>query len=283
MGWMEYLKSKVLPVSGFFAVALSLLTLVILVLHILWIGLPHLDWDFISSFPSRDPEKAGILSPLVGTLYLLILTAFISIPIGVATAIFLEEYAPANRLTRFIRLNIANLAAVPSIIYGMLGLALFVRAMNLERGLLATAMAMSLLILPVIIIAASEAIRGVPGSLREAAYGIGATKRQVVFQQVLPEALPGILTGIILALSRAAGETAPVLVIGGLVYARFLPESLLDQFTVLAVQIFNWTSRPQAEFHQIAATAIIVLLAVTLGLNSIAIFLRTKLATKKKV
>jgi phosphate transport system permease protein len=279
---LDSFKAKFLPIAGFLSVALCLSTLAILLFHVGAEGIQYLNWNFLSSFPSRLPEEAGILSPLVGSVYLLGMTAVISVPIGILTAIFLEDFATQGKLTRFIRLNIANLAAVPSIVYGMLGLAFFVRALQLERGLLATAFAMSLLILPVIIVAASEAIRAVPRSLREAAYGIGATRGQVVFLQVLPQALPGILTGIILALSRAAGETAPVLIIGGLVYARFLPESLTDQFTTLSVQIFNWTSRPQVEFHSIAAAGIIVLLILTLGLNFVAISLRTRMALKRR-
>ncbi|MGA0163571.1 MAG: phosphate ABC transporter permease PstA [Bdellovibrionota bacterium] len=279
----EKLNSFLLPGLGLIAIAISFLALGILLFQSASQGMEYLSWRFLVEFPSRIPAEAGIFSSLIGSFYLLILTAIIAIPLGIFTAVFIEEYLPEARFTAFLRLNIANLAAIPSVVYGMLGLAFFVRFLGMERGLLVTAITLSLLIVPVIILASIEAIRAIPKSLREAAYGVGATKAQVTFLQVLPQAMPGILTGIILALSRAAGETAPILVIGGLVFARFLPESLNDQFTTLSVQIFNWSSRPQEEFHALAASAILVLLGLTLGLNLLAIILRAKLMRKKSL
>lgn len=237
-------------------------------------GLPWLDIQFLSSFPSRFPELAGIKSALFGSLWLIGLTALFAVPIGVLAAIYMEEYAPQNRLTRLIELNIANLAGVPSIVYGLLGLALFVRFFALERSILAGALTMSLLVLPVIIIAAWEAIRAVPTSLREAAYGLGATRWQVVQSHVLPMAMPGILTGIILSLSRAIGETAPLIVMGALTYVAFVPEGPMDEFTTLPIQIFNWTANPQEAFQDLAAASILVLLGILLVTNSIALAIR---------
>jgi phosphate transport system permease protein len=237
-------------------------------------GLPWLDKQFLTSFPSRFPERAGILSALYGTLWLVCLTALIAIPTGVMAAIYLEEYASANRVTWFIEINIANLAGVPSIVYGILGLAMFVRFMGLERSIISGALTMSLLVLPVIIVAAKEAIRAVPSSIRLAAFAVGATRWQVIRAHVLPEALPGILTGVILALSRAIGETAPLVMIGALTYVAFIPEGPMDEFTALPIQIFNWTSRPQQEFHELAAAGIIVLLCVLFIMNSLAVFIR---------
>lgn len=252
----------------------ALAILSILLASLVRSGLPWLDVQFLTSFPSRLPELAGIKSALFGTVWLLLLTAMFSVPTGVLAAIYLQEYAPANRLTRLVQLNIANLAGVPSIIYGILGLALFVRHMSLDRSLLAGALTMALLILPVIIIAAKEALQAVPTSIREAAFGLGATRWQVVRAHVLPAAMPGILTGVILALSRAIGETAPLIVMGALAYVAFVPTSPMDSFTTLPVQIFNWTSRPQEAFHGLAAAAILVLLGVLLATNSLAMFIR---------
>jgi phosphate transport system permease protein len=256
-------------VTGF-AVAI----LAILIYQVSVLGMPWLDAQFLNSFPSRFPEKAGIKSALVGTLWLVSLTAAIAIPVGVLAAVYLEEYAKPNRVTEFININIANLAGVPSIVYGILGLAIFVRFLGLERSVLSGAMTMSLLILPVIIIAAKEAIRAVPSSLRQAAYAVGATRWQVIRSHVLPSALPGILTGVILALSRAIGETAPLIMIGALTYVAFVPEGPMDEFTALPIQIFNWTSRPQAEFHELASAGIVVLLVVLLMMNALAVYIR---------
>lgn len=248
--------------------------LAVLLVHVCREGLAWLDWDFITSFPSRFPQKAGIKSALVGSLWLIGLTAVVAIPLGVAAAIYLEECAPKNRLTTLIEINIANLAGVPSIIYGILGLALFVRGLGFGRSVLAGALTMSLLILPIIIIASREAIRTVPDSIRQGAFALGATRWKVVRDHVLPGALPGILTGLILAFSRAIGETAPLIMIGALTYVAFTPESVMDEFTALPIQIFNWASRPQAEFHELAAAGIIVLLVVLLLMNAAALYIR---------
>lgn len=237
-------------------------------------GASWVDWQFLSSYPSRHPEKAGILSAIAGTVWMVLLTAGIAVPLGVGSAIYLEEYAPDNRATRLLEVNLTNLAGVPSIIYGMLGLAVFVRSCGLGRSLLAGALTMSLLVLPVIIVASREAIRAVPVAFRHAAFALGASPWQTIRAHVLPAATPGILTGIILALSRAIGETAPLVVIGAFGYVAFVPEGPLDDFTVLPIQIFNWASRPKVEFHELAAAGILVLLAVLLLMNLAAVIIR---------
>ncbi len=254
--------------------ALTLVVLLVLVIHIAVAGFSYLSWDFLTRFPSRFAHKAGIKSALVGSFWLMGLVFLFSVPLGVASAIYLEEYNRKGRLSRFIEINIANLAGVPSIVYGILGLAVFVRFFHLQRSLLAGALTMSLLILPVIIIAAREAIRAVPKNIRLGAYALGATRWQTVVHHVLPAAMPGILTGVILAMSRALGETAPLIMIGALTYMAFVPSSPMDPFTALPIQIFNWASRPQAEFHQVAAAGIIVLLVFLLALNAVAVWLR---------
>ncbi len=243
-------------------------------------GAGWLDWQFLTSLPSRFPERSGISSALWGSLWLIGLTALFSLPIGVGTAIYLEEYARRGWLTRVIQTNISNLAGVPSVVYGILGLAAFVRALALGRSVLAGALTMTLLILPIVIVASQEAIRAVSASQRDASYALGATRWQTVRRIVLPAALPGILTGIILALARALGEAAPLIMIGALMFVPFVPTSPLDQFSVLPIQIFNWTARPQQEFRLIAAAAIIVLLAVLLTMNAAAVLLRNKYQKK---
>lgn len=270
-------KDALFQMAALLAVSLGVLVLVVLVIDILIDALPRLNLKFLTSFPSRRPEEAGIKSALAGTFYLMVLTGVITAPLGVAAAIYLEEYAPINRLTRLIELNIANLAGVPSIVFGLLGLELFVRWMRLDRSVLAGALTMSLLILPVIIIASREALRAVPASIRDGALALGATKWQAIWRHVLPLALPGILTGQILAFSRAIGETAPLITIGALTFIAFLPTGPLSPFTVLPIQAFNWISRPQTEFHQNAAAAIVVLLVLLLILNAGAIWLRSRL------
>lgn len=251
-------------------------TLATLLIDVLIDGAGRLSWQFVSSFPSRKPDQAGALSAIVGTLYLMILTALFAFPIGVASAIYLEEYARRNWFARIIEVNIANLAGVPSIIYGLLGLELFVRAMRFDRSLLAGSLTMALLVLPIIIISSREALRAVPGSIREASYALGASRWQTTWHQVLPLAFPGILTGSILAFSRAIGEAAPLIMIGALTYIAFLPDGLFSPFTVLPIQIFNWVSRPQAGFHINAAAAILVLLVVLLLMNAAAVYLRQR-------
>jgi phosphate transport system permease protein len=258
------------------AATVGVFTLAVLLYQVLRDGLGQLDAQFLTSFASRFPERAGIKAALAGSLWMLGLTLIIAFPLSVGAAIYLEEYAPKTWVTKTIQTNIANLAGVPSIVYGILGLALFVRAFALGRSLLSGALTLSLLILPVIILASQEAIRAVPDSIRQAAYGLGATRWQAVRLQVLPMALPGILTGTILALSRAVGETAPLIMIGALSFVAFTPKGPLDQFTVLPLQIFNWVSRPQAEFRQLAAGAILVLLAMLLLMNAVAIYLRNR-------
>ncbi|MBT6792217.1 MAG: phosphate ABC transporter permease PstA [Gammaproteobacteria bacterium] len=253
---------------------LAVAILGILILEVTLLGLPWLNFDFLTRFPSRFPEKAGILAGLAGTLWLVTLTAAIAIPIGVLAAVYLEEYAKPGRVSTFITINIANLAGVPSIVYGIIGLAIFVRFFGLDRSVLAGAMTMSLLILPVIIIASREAIKAVPSSLRQVAFALGATRWQVTRDHVLPQAMPGILTGVILALSRAIGETAPLIMIGALTYIAFVPEGPMDEFTALPIQIYNWTSRPQQAFHELASAGIIVLLLVLLIMNATAVWIR---------
>jgi phosphate transport system permease protein len=264
------------------ATSVGIATLAVLLVDVTREGIGRVSWDFINSFPSRKPEQAGIKAALWGTIWMMGLTASFAIPIGVGAAVYLEEYAPRNWLTRIIQTNIANLAGVPSIVYGILGLALFVRAMSLERSVLAGSLTMALLVLPIVIIASQEALRAVPSSIREAAYAVGASRWQVVSRQVLPAAFPGILTGIILALSRAIGETAPLIMIGALLFVPFTPSGPLDRFTVLPMQIFNWTSRPQPEFRENAAAGIIVLLAVLLTMNAVAIILRNRLQARAR-
>lgn len=248
--------------------------LLVLLTHIVQQGVGWISFDFFMNYPSRFPEKAGIHSAVVGTIWLISMTALFTIPVGIATAIYLEEYSKKGKFARLIEVNISNLAAIPSIIYGLLGLTVFVRFLGLGRSLWAGSLTLGLLVLPVVVISARAAIRAVPESIRMAAFGVGATRWQTVFGQVLPAALPGILTGIILALSRAIGETAPLVMIGALSYVAFLPEGPSDQFTTLSIQIFNWASRPKEEFHELAAAAIIVLLAVLLLMNATAVFIR---------
>ncbi|MBO61311.1 MAG: phosphate ABC transporter, permease protein PstA [Verrucomicrobiales bacterium] len=252
----------------------SLVILAILLYHVSITGINMLSFEFLDNFPSRFPHKAGIKSALHGSIWMLVLVTIISVPIGVSSALYLEEYGKKNRLTRFIEINIANLAGVPSIVYGILGLTMFVRFMQFDRSVLAGSFTMSLLILPVIIISSREAIRAVPNNIRLGAYAVGATKFQTIRHHVLPIATPGILTGIILSMSRAIGETAPLIMIGALTYVAFVPESVMDPFTTLPIQIFNWASRPQAAFHEVAAAGIIVLLIVLLFMNALAIFFR---------
>lgn len=258
------------------ATVLGVVVLAILLVDVLLRGWPSLNWGFLTSFPSRFPERAGILSALVGTIWVISLTAAFAFPVGVGAAIYLEEYSSKNWFSALVHVNIGNLAGVPSIVYGLLGLGLFVRTLALERSLLAGSLTLALLVLPIIIISSQEAIRAVSPSLREGAYALGATQWQVVRHIVLPAAFPGVLTGTILALSRAIGETAPLITIGALTFIAFLPDGPLSPFTVLPIQIFNWVSRPQAGFHERAAAGIIVLLALLLTMNATAIWLRNK-------
>ncbi|MGE6369115.1 phosphate ABC transporter permease PstA [Planococcus kocurii] len=268
--------NRIFKVIFLAATLLALLALVILLYRIVTQGAGHLSIEFLTNFASRFPEKAGIKAALIGSLWLMVVVAPTSIILGVGSAIYLEEYAKQNRITSFIRMNISNLAGVPSVVFGLLGLTIFVRAMALGNSILAAGFTMSLLILPVIVVASQEAIRSVPGELRDASYGMGATKWQTIVKIILPAAIPGILTGSILALSRAIGETAPLIVIGVPVIIQFLPAGVMDTFTALPMQIYDWSSRPQQEFQTVAAAGIMVLMAVLLFMNSIAVIIRNK-------
>ena len=261
----------------------ALAALATLVYDILSDGAGRLSWAFLNSYPSRKAEEAGVYHALMGSIWVIALTAALALPIGVAAAIYLEEYGTRSRVARFIELNIANLAAVPSIIYGLLGLGLFVRLMGMGQSVLAGAATLALLALPVVILSTREALRTVPSSIREGSYALGATKWQTIWNQVLPMALPGVLTGLILALSRAIGETAPLITIGALTYIPFAPDSVWSKFTVLPIQVFNWVSRPQADFHTNTAAAILVLLALLLSMNAIAIIVRDRYQRQGRV
>jgi phosphate transport system permease protein len=254
----------------------ALAALGVLVYDIFVDGAGRLSWSFLVNIASRHAEDAGVYHALMGSIWVIILTAALALPIGVAAAIYLEEYGTRSRTARFIELNIANLAAVPSIIYGLLGLGLFVRLMHMGQSVMAGAATLALLALPVVILSTREALRTVPSSIREGSYALGATKWQTIWNQVLPMALPGVLTGLILALSRAIGETAPLITIGALTYIPFAPDSVWSKFTVLPIQIFNWVSRPQAEFKANAAAGILVLLALLLSMNAIAVIVRDR-------
>ncbi len=269
----------------------GILMLGILLVEVWRDGIVFLRWEFLENFPSRFPERAGFKSAFWGSLWVITTTAVVSFPVGVAAAVYLEEYAPKNRITSLLQTNISNLAGVPSIVYGLLGLQLFVRGTlgtgptlddvglgALGRSVLAGGLTLALLVLPVVIVTAQEALKAVPPSLREASYGVGATRWQTVSQHVLPEAMPGIMTGAILAISRAIGETAPLIAIGALTFVAFTPQSPLDSFTVMPIQIYNWASRPQHDFQDLAATGIIVLLITLLTMNAIAVFMRHRFA-----
>jgi phosphate transport system permease protein len=254
--------------------------LVVLLFDVVATGLGRIDMQFLTSFPSRRPESAGILAGAVGSLWLVGLTAAIALPIGVGAALYLEEYAQRGRLSTLIEINIANLAGVPSILYGLLGLELFVRALSMGRSLLAGAMTLALLVLPIVIMSTREALRTVSLAQREGGLALGATKWQVIRQIVLPMSIPGILTGAILAVSRAIGEAAPLVVLGALSYVDFLPDGVRSPFSALPIQIFNWTSRPQAGFAVNAAAGIIVLMVTLLLLNGLAIYMRSRMGAR---
>lgn len=258
------------------AIFIALGMLAVLLIYIVVQGLGRIEWSFFTNFPSRFPERAGIQAALIGSVYVIAIAAFASFVLGIGAAIYLEEYARRHRFTRIIQVNIANLAGVPSIVYGILGLEIFVRIMMMGKSVLAGGLTLALLVLPVIIIASQEAIRAVPPSIREGGYALGASRWQTVWHLVLPQAFPGILTGVILAVSRAMGETAPLIVMGALTFVPFAPDGPLSRFTVLPIQIFNWTSRPQAGFHEAAAAGIIVLLVLLFIMNAAAVFLRYK-------
>ncbi|MCP4802312.1 MAG: phosphate ABC transporter permease PstA [Bacteroidetes bacterium] len=267
---------QVFKVWGIACTLFGLILLTIFIGDILIDGIMRIDWSFITSLPSRKAEKAGIYTALMGSLWILFLTTLIAFPVGVAAGVYLEEYGKKSKLSALLEINISNLAGVPSIIYGLLGLEVFVRILDLGASVLAGSLTLSLLILPIIIVATREAIKAVPKSIKDASYALGASKWQTIWNQVLPASSGGILTGVILALSRAVGETAPLIVVGALAYVPFAPESPMDEFSVLPIQIFNWISRPQHGFIENAAAAIIILLLITFLMNGIAVYFRNK-------
>lgn len=277
---IQSLYDRAFSIVGLCATLLGLIVLATLLVDIFVDGLPRLNWQFLISYPSRRAENAGILAAWVGTVWLMLLTGVIAFPVGVAAATYLEEYGKKSWITAMIEINIANLAGVPSIIYGLLGLGLFARWMHLGRSLLAGALTLSILVLPIVILASREALRTIPSSIREASYALGASKWQTIRSQVLPAAMPGILTGTILAMSRAIGETAPLITLGALTYVAFVPQGLFDAFTALPIQIFNWVSRPQKAFSVNAAAGIVVLLLITFVMNGIAVYLRHRYQKK---
>lgn len=260
------------------AIGILLIALLLLLVDVFARGLPWLDADFLTGVPSRRPAAAGILPALVGSLEIGVIVGVLTFPIGVAAAIYLQEYARDSFLNRLLRTNISNLAGVPSIIYGIFGLALFVRALGLGYTLLAGALTLVLLILPVVILTAMEALRAVPESQREGAYALGATRWQMVSGTVLPAAAPGIMTGIILAMARAIGETAPLILVGAVTFVTFLPNPAEGGYTVLPIQVFQWATRPQADFQGIAAATIVVVLVLMLVLNALALIVRARLS-----
>ena len=270
------IKDKIFEYVGIFCTLLGLIVLAIFIGNILFDGISRINWDFLNNLPSRKPEKAGIFTAWTGSLWILGFTTLIAFPLAVAAGIYLEEYGKKSRLSSLLEVNISNLAGVPSIIYGLLGLEIFVRVFKMGNSILAGAFTLALLILPIIIVATREAVRAVPPSIRAASYGLGATKWQTIWHQVLPSAMGGILTGVILAISRAVGETAPLIVVGALAYVPFAPSSPMDEFTVMPIQIFNWVSRPNHGFTVNAAAAIIILLIITFMMNGIAVYLRNK-------
>jgi phosphate transport system permease protein len=280
----------VFMVCGVIALMIGVLTFVTLFVDMALDGVGRLSWDFFTSFPSRRPAQAGILSAWVGSTLVMVTTAFFAVPLGVASGIYLEEYAAKNWLTDVIEINIANLAGVPSIVYGLLALGLFVYQFGLGQSILTAGLTLALLILPVVIVATREAIRSIPQGIREGAYALGATQWQVSKDHIIPYSMPGILTGVIIGMARAIGETAPIITIGALTFIAFLPpapvqagppfvslEWLFSPFTVMPIQMFNWTSRPEAAFHQNAAAAGFVLVLMTLAMNGLAIWLRYRL------
>jgi len=276
------IKDQLFKYWGIACTLIGLLLLTLFIGDILMDGIGRIDWSFITNLPSRKAEKAGIYTALMGSIWILLLTASMAIPVGVAAGVYLEEYSKKNWLSEILEINISNLAGVPSIIYGLLGLEVFVRIMNLGASVLAGSLTLSLLVLPIIIVATREAIKAVPKSIQDASYALGASKWQTIWHQILPAANGGILTGVILALSRAVGETAPLIVVGALAYVPFVPQTPMDEFSVLPIQIFNWISRPQHGFIENAAAAIIILLLITFIMNGVAVYFRNKWQKKWK-
>jgi len=280
---------------GVFALMVAVLTFAALFGQMLIEGSPRLSWDFFTNFPSRKPDQAGILSAWVGSTLVMLVTAATAVPLGVGAGVYLEEYAPRNWMTDLIEINVTNLAGVPSIVYGLLALGLFVYQFGLGQSILTAGLTLGLLILPVVIVSTREAIRAIPAAIREGAYALGATKWQTTSHHILPYSLAGIMTGVIIGMARAIGETAPVITIGALTFIAFLPpapvsaeppflsfEWILSPFTVMPIQMFNWTSRPEAAFHQNAAAAGLVLVVMTLSMNALAIYIRYRLRKRIK-
>ena len=270
------IKDRIFEYFGIASTFFGLVILAIFIGNILVDGLSRIDWDFMTSLPSRKAERAGIFTAWSGSLWILVLTTLIAFPLGVSAGVYLEEYAKKTKLASLLEVNISNLAGVPSIIYGLLGLEIFVRVFKMGNSILAGAFTLSLLVLPIIIVATRESIKAVPPSIRAASYGLGATKWQTIWHQVLPSSFGVILTGVILAISRAVGETAPLIIVGALAYVPFAPSSPMDEFTVMPIQIFNWVSRPQHGFTINAAAAIIILLIITFVMNGMAVYLRNR-------
>ena len=273
-------KNQVFHALFLLSTLFGVIALLLLFYQILRQGIGWLDWEFLTHFSSRIPENAGIKAALLGTVWLMAITAPFTFVIGVASAIYLEEYARDTKLSRFIQTNISNLAGVPSIVYGLLGLTVFVRMFAFGSSILSGALTLTLLVLPILIVSAQEAIRAVPASLRHASYALGGNRWQTVVRVVLPSAFPGILTGAILSLSRAIGETAPLIAIGAVGYIAFAPNSVFSEFTALPIQIYSWSSMPQEKFQNAAGAGIIVLLILLLGMNAAAIVLRNKYQKK---
>ena len=286
---------KLFMVVGILSLMIAVLTFVSLFAHMFIDGMPRLTWSFFTSFPSRHPEIAGILSAWVGTILVMLVTAATSVPIGIGAGVYLEEYAPKNIITEIIEINITNLAGVPSIVYGLLALGMFVYLLDFGQSILSAGLALALLILPIVIVATREAIRAIPVSIREGAYALGASKWQTVSDHLLPYSAAGIMTGVIIGLARAIGETAPIITIGALTFIAFLPPSpvkeelpflsfewLTAPFTVMPIQMFNWVSRPQEEFQINAAAAGLVLVVMTLTMNALAIYIRYHMRKKIK-
>ncbi len=270
------IKDQVFKALGMLFTFFGISILVILIYNIVRVGFTRINWEFLTSLPSRKPEQAGIYTAIIGTLDFMLFTVIFAIPIGVGAGIYLEEYSKKSKLSSLLEINISNLAGVPSIIYGLLGLGIFVRYFNFGGSILSGSLTLSLLILPIIIVATREAIKAVPPSLKEASFALGASKWQTIRSVVLPSSFGGIITGIILSLSRAIGETAPLIVVGAMAYVPFVPHSLFDTFSVLPMQIFNWTTRPQQGFAIAASAAIIILLLITFIMNGIAVYFRNR-------
>lgn len=288
-------QDRVFNLVGIACTALGVITFVALLIDLCVDGLACINWDFLSSFPSRHASEAGILSALVGSFAVMLVTVVSAVPIGVAAGVYLEEYARKNRLTAIIEVNIANLAGVPSIIYGLMALGVFVYTFGMGHSIATAGLTLAALILPIVIVATREALRAIPRSIREASYALGATKWETVRHHLLPYSLGGIATGVIIGLSRAIGETAPLVTIGALAYIGFLPQApitadfpflsfawLGSDFTVMPIQMYNWVSRPDPAFHANAAAAGIVLIAITLSMNAVAIFVRHRMRRRIK-